>query len=372
VGTNAGLPIIDAREASTAMSTRAAAEPDRVLEVAVRAGRLAATLCTSVLAEAPGGPQALEKAAGEPVTIADYGAQALILRTIREAFPDHAIVAEEAAGHLRHDVEPPVQARVAALVGRALGGAVAFEQVCEWLDHAGRPGSDFRWTVDPLDGTKGFLRGDQYAIAIGLLREGRPWAGVLVCPHLGAALAGPGREAPAARGFVFAAAHGRGATAAPMAGGAWQPIRATATGDPRSARIVASVEARHGDPHLVGAVAEDLGLAGGAVRVDSQVKYAVLARGEAEIYLRPRSSPEYREKVWDHAAGVVVLEEAGGRVTDMDGRPLDFSAGARLEHNRGLLATNGPLHDSTLRAIGRMEARGGQDAGGAGSANSRP
>jgi 3'(2'), 5'-bisphosphate nucleotidase len=216
-----------------------------------------------------------------------------------------------------------------------------------------------QWTVDPLDGTKGFLRGDQYAIAIGVLREGRPWAGVLVCPQLGAELGARSRP-----GFVFAAARGRGATMAPTAGGPSQTIRASATGDPRSARLVASVEARHGDPLLVRAVAEDLGLGGAAVPVDSQVKYAVLARGEAEIYLRPRSTPDYRERVWDHAAGVVVLEEAGGRVTDMDGRLLDFTRGRRLEANRGVLATNGFLHERTLEAIRRREADG-PGAGGA-------
>jgi len=55
--------------------------------------------------------------------------------------------------------------------------------------------------------------------------------------------------------------------------------------------------------------------------------------------------------VWDHAAGVLIVEEAGGRVTDLLGKPIDFTHGARLEHNRGILATNGPLHDDVLAAI---------------------
>jgi 3'(2'), 5'-bisphosphate nucleotidase len=335
------------------MGARAARDAGEVLDVAIRAGTLAATLCREVQAAGPGAPEALAKGGGEPVTVGDYGAQALILRAIHEAFPDDAIVAEEAAADLRGTLDPRVQGRVAALVGRALGTDVAFDRICEWLDHRGRAGSDLQWTVDPLDGTKGFLRGGQYAIAIGILKEGQPWAGVLVCPRLGAALAGPGDG-----GIVFAAARGRGATAAPASGGAAQPIRATAAGDPRSARLVASVEAGHGDPHLVRAVVEGLGLGGGTVQVDSQVKYAVLARGEAEIYLRPRSRPDYRERVWDHAAGVVILEEAGGRVTDLDGRVLDFTLGGRLEANRGVLATNGLLHDRTLEAIRRGEGEG--------------
>jgi len=83
----------------------------------------------------------------------------------------------------------------------------------------------------------------------------------------------------------------------------------------------------------------------------------VVARGEGEIYLRPRSRPDYRENIWDHAAGVVVLEEAGGRVTDLDGRDLDFTRGRKLVDNRGVLATNGHVHEAVLESLRRVEAR---------------
>jgi 3'(2'), 5'-bisphosphate nucleotidase len=92
------------------------------------------------------------------------------------------------------------------------------------------------------------------------------------------------------------------------------------------------------------------------VRLDSQVKYAAVAAGEAEIYLRPRSRPDYRENVWDHAAGVAVVEHAGGRVTDLDGRVLDFRHGRRLEENRGVLATNGAVHDLMLDVLSELLA----------------
>ena len=64
-------------------------------------------------------------------------------------------------------------------------------------------------------------------------------------------------------------------------------------------------------------------------------------------------APDYREKIWDHAGGVVVLEEAGGRVTDIEGNPYDFTRGRRLEGNVGLLASNGALHAAALEAIRR-------------------
>ena len=99
------------------------------------------------------------------------------------------------------------------------------------------------------------------------------------------------------------------------------------------------------------------GLRGGFVRVDSQVKYAVLARGEAEVYLRPQSKPSWRDQAWDHVAGVAVAGEAGATCTDQDGKALDFSHGRRLEANRGILTTNGPLHGAIVEAIRRAEVR---------------
>jgi 3'(2'), 5'-bisphosphate nucleotidase len=87
--------------------------------------------------------------------------------------------------------------------------------------------------------------------------------------------------------------------------------------------------------------------------MDSQAKYAVLAAGGADVLVRlmSPSRPDYKEMIWDQAAGSIVIEEAGGRVSDLDGRALDFSHGRRLERNRGILATNGRLHDTVLKAL---------------------
>ncbi len=78
--------------------------------------------------------------------------------------------------------------------------------------------------------------------------------------------------------------------------------------------------------------------------MDSQAKYAVVARGEADIYMRLPTRADYEEKIWDHAAGVLILLEAGGAVSDIDGVDLDFTRGRTLSANRGILATNGRLH----------------------------
>ena len=77
--------------------------------------------------------------------------------------------------------------------------------------------------------------------------------------------------------------------------------------------------------------------------MDSQAKYAVVARGEADIYLRLPTRADYREKIWDHAAGHLIVAEAGGVVTDIAGRPLEFHHGRELTANRGVIVTNGRI-----------------------------
>ncbi|TAH37345.1 MAG: 3'(2'),5'-bisphosphate nucleotidase [Planctomycetota bacterium] len=316
---------------------------DRILEVAQRAGRAAARLCQAVLAEAPASPDAMAKLGEGPVTVADYGSQALILKAVAEAFPDHAVIAEEGSAHLREHTGDASTEQIIRLVSRELGQKVDFDQICAWIDHKGAAEAEFTWAIDPIDGTKGFLRREQYAVAIGILRHGQPHAGVLACPSLDG-------------GMQFSAARGRGTTAVPLAKGPPQRVHVTSFSDPAKVRVLGSVEAAHGDPKVVKAVIDDLKLTGGMVRIDSMVKYAVVARGEAEVYLRPRNKPDYRENIWDHAAGVIVTEEAGGRVSDLDGRPLDFSRGKRLEDNRGVLATNGVVHAAILESLRRVEA----------------
>jgi 3'(2'), 5'-bisphosphate nucleotidase len=120
--------------------------------------------------------------------------------------------------------------------------------------------------------------------------------------------------------------------------------------DSAAATFCESVEAAHAAHSVQAGIARRLGITREPYRIDSQCKYAVLARGEASIYLRLPRDESYREKVWDHAAGAIVIEEAGGRVSDLDGNPLDFSGGRRLTTGRGIIATNGLLHDAVLQA----------------------
>ncbi len=334
----------------------------RILEVAQAAGRQAAALCRAVHATTP---ESMDKSDKSPVTIADYGSQALILRALGAAFPMHGVISEEGSEHLRASAGEEGAARIVGLVNDVISDDPAdsaeagsatpadFDQVCAWIDHAGAADAEFTWAIDPIDGTKGFLRRQQYAIAIGLLRDGVPFAGVMVCPNLPVDLARPDGQL----GVMYVAAMGLGTSRIPLDGGTVGPAITSEGIDPGKWRVLGSVESAHGDPKLVVRMMEEAGILGGFVRYDSQVKYGIIAEGAAEIYLRPRSRPDYRENIWDHVAGVIVAQEAGGKVTDMDGKPLDFTLGSKLLENRGVLATaGGAVHDTVVNGIAEAEA----------------
>ncbi len=290
--------------------------------------------------------QAISKEDRSPVTVADFAVQAVVAHMLKRAFPADPLVGEEAGDALRRDpATGELVARYAArLVPEATPAAVA-----DWID-AGReqPGSRF-WALDPVDGTKGFLRGDQYAVALALLRDGQVMVGALGCPNLNRNL----DPEPGGEGALLIAVRGEGAHLGSLSGEHSRRLRVSDCADPTRARLLRSFESAHTSDAGTEAFVAALGMAGQPVKMDSQAKYALLAAGKAEALLRllSPSQPDYREKIWDQAAGSIILEEAGGRITDLAGRPLDFSAGRTLARNRGVLATNGRLHEAALAAL---------------------
>ena len=116
-------------------------------------------------------------------------------------------------------------------------------------------------------------------------------------------------------------------------------------GDDRDDLVVESFERCGGE---IDRVVEILGVSSPTLRLDGQTKYAAVARGRSSVFLDLSNDTA---KVWDHAAGRIVVEEAGGKVTDTNGEPLDFSQGRMLESNFGIVATNGIFHDAALDAI---------------------
>ncbi|QDT14707.1 3'(2'),5'-bisphosphate nucleotidase [Alienimonas californiensis] len=325
------------------------------LAAAVQAGRWAAAACRAVRSAAD--PSALDKSDKSPVTVADFAAQALVCRALAEAFPNDPVVGEEDAAALRSGEQAKFASQVldaVNLAGRQFDlPAATLDDVLGWIDRGGAEGGGRFWTVDPIDGTKGFLRGGQYAVAIALIENGVPTVGVLACPNLPR----NGGDDAGDTGALFAARRGDGATVRSLGTNSTPTaIFTSPQADPAAARVCESVESGHTAHGAAAEIAARLGVSAEPLRLDSQAKYAEVARGGAEIYLRLPTRPGYVERIWDHAAGVAVIEEAGGRVTDVDGRPLDFTHGRGLERNRGVIATNGPLHDAVLEAAAAVLA----------------
>ncbi len=323
---------------------------NREKEVAIDAVTKAATLCKMVRAEMVGA-DALEKGDKSPVTIADFGAQALVCQCLTRAFPQDTIVAEEDSTDLRQpDAAYATKLTQVTQYVQWFHPDIAPATVCDWIDAGNGSVTDRYWTLDPIDGTKGFLRNDQYAVALALVEQGQVKVGALACPALPLDINDPRSET----GVLFIAVRGEGAAMAPLGSTSFAPIRVTQEADEARLRFAESVEAAHGDHALQQAVAQAVGIRQPSLRMDSQAKYGAVARGDAALYLRLPSTkyPNYREKIWDHAAGTLIVEEAGGRVTDMYGQPLDFASDYKMHHNRGVIVSNGALHPAVIEVLG--------------------
>jgi len=318
-------------------------------EIALAAVSEAAKLCQLVRTEMVGAVS-LEKGDRSPVTVADFGSQALVCRVLTQAFPRDVIVAEEDSTQLQEPENSSKLAQVTRYVQRFIPGASS-TAVCDWLDAGnGRVGPRY-WTLDPIDGTKGFLRNDQYAVALALVEGGEVKVAALACPALSADLDNPDPQDDT--GVLFVAVRGEGVQMTPLGRAAFRSIQVSSQTGAPGLRFVESVESAHGHHELQQAVAQAVGITRPSLRMDSQAKYGAVARGDAALYLRlpsPRS-PDYREKIWDHAAGSLIVEEAGGRVSDMYGQPLDFASSHKLQNNRGVVVSNGAIHAAVIEAL---------------------
>lgn len=213
-----------------------------------------------------------------PVTIADRAAELIILAALAKAAPGVPVVAEEEV---------------------AAGRIPAFD--------------DTYFLVDPLDGTKEFIRGgDDYTVNIGLIAGGAPLLGAVFAP---------------ARGTIYAGLAGEGAWLQDGDG------RRTIQVRERGPAITAVASKSHFNQPTADYLAEAVGECD-YVGIGSSLKFCILAEGKADIY--PRLAPTSE---WDTAAGHAVLLAAGGRVDGPDGDALRY--GKRAFLNRGFVATAG-------------------------------
>ena len=346
------------------------------LEVAELAVQRATLLTKKVFHEKAKGT--LSKDDKSPVTIGDFGAQALIIHAIKQIFPDDEVVGEEEASSLRddHSLRDQIWSLVEgtkltdAGAEKVVGGPIpSVEAMLNAIDAGNSSGGNNGriWALDPIDGTKGFLRGGQYAVCLALMVDGDVKVGVLGCPNLpvddSALLStdvGVDQTDSEGKGVLFAAVAGQGATSRALGTGGLaksQPIHMKPVEDITQATFCESVEAGHSSHGDQFAIATKLGVTKQSVRMDSQAKYGSIARGAGDIYLRLPVRADYQEKIWDHAAGDLIVREAGGEVTDSLGKRLDFSKGRTLAENKGVVAAPAAVHGKVLEVVKEVLAK---------------
>ncbi len=264
------------------MSFPTPAELARYRDFAGRTARLAGALVREKL---KGAKTFTSKTADmDLVTETDVAAEKLIIAEIRREFPDHGILGEESTGNI--------------------------------VSKTG-----LTWIIDPIDGTTNFAHGHLIVgVSIGLAYEGRPVAGCVYCPALDE---------------EFLAAKGLGAT---LNG---EPIRVSAVTS-LSKSLLASgfpYDLRDRPDHYLAFWRPMLMIAHGVRRLGSaSIDLCWVAAGRLEGYW------EENLKAWDIAAGIIVLEEAGGRVSDFGEKPHHLD-------RKELLATNGAVHGEMARAL---------------------
>jgi 3'(2'), 5'-bisphosphate nucleotidase len=316
--------------------------------VAVEAVLKACFLCSEVQsAHLSGG--VVSKEDRSPVTVADLSTQAIVSDLLAADFSEIPLVSEEDSAVLKDPRNTKLKDLVAGYVRRFSAHLNDEDEIFRAIDRGkAQGGSKGRfWTLDPIDGTKGFLRGDQYVIALALIEEGEVVLAVMGCPSL--PFHSLKEQDP--RGCVFVAVKSDGTFMRSLDDPEEKRVHVSALSNPAEALFCESVESEHSSHDQMARIVAALGAKRPPLRMDSQAKYGILARGEGTVYLRLPTKKSYVEKIWDHAAGVLIVEQAGGRVTDLAGKPLDFSRGRTLDNNRGIVATNGSLHERMLEAV---------------------
>ncbi|KAJ2033718.1 3'(2'),5'-bisphosphate nucleotidase [Coemansia sp. S3946] len=347
-------PLTSARNISTRLEYLA-----KERAVAIEAVERASQVCQAVFKRLITA-ETLTKKDKSPVTVADFGAQAVVNHILERHFPDDPVVGEEDSKDLQGEDGRVLREKVTELVNATTGDAMSSDEasypmrpdILRAIDrgqYAGGP-QGRHWTLDPIDGTKGFLRGEQFAVCLALIIDGQVELGVVGCPNLPYDMSKPDGE----RGVLMVAVKGQGAFQRKLSTDSLEketPVYVSRVQSTADAVFCESVEAQHSDHSSNFIIAQLLGITKPSVRMDSQCKYASVARGDAEIYLRLPVSETYVEKIWDHASGNIIIHEAGGRVSDINGKPLDFSIGRTLSANRGVVAASAKIFDEVISAV---------------------
>ncbi|RCK58099.1 3'(2'),5'-bisphosphate nucleotidase 1 [Candida viswanathii] len=287
------------------------------LEVATlavkRASLLTKHLSDTIVQTAKSGT--LTKDDKSPVTVGDFALQAIINNAIKSNFPDDEIVGEEDSLELRENGDLAAET---AEYGDVVGTLTSPDEIYRSIDF-------------------GDSKGDQFAVCLALIEDGQVVLGVIGCPNLAQHIVS-NKEHSGVVGGLYSAIKGVGSYYSEL----------FTSGDPRELKVVEGVEKGHSSHSTQAQIKAQLGfdpetVAQQTINLDSQVKYCVLASGQADIYLRLPISDTYREKIWDHAAGNVLVYEAGGQL-------LDFGKGRTLD-SQGVIAANREIFPKVIEAV---------------------
>ncbi|CAN8264461.1 unnamed protein product [Cochlearia groenlandica] len=303
------------------------------------------------------------KSDDSPVTVADYGSQAVVSLVLERELKKEpvSLVAEEDSGELRKVAAETVLARITELVKDTLAtdesyadSPLSSDDVLNAIDQGKSEGGPKgrHWILDPIGGTRGFIRGEQYAIGLALLVEGKVVLGVMACPKLPFTTTDTSnnteKSSPEKMGCLFYGAVGTGTYVQSLnADSPPEKVEVSNIDDPAKASFF---ESYHTPVPIHNTIAKKLGIKDSPIKINSQTKYAALSRGDGEVYLRFTRKPR-PESIWNHAAGSILVSEAGGKVTDAAGNPLDFSKGKYLDYKRGIVVTTQKLFPRLLKAV---------------------
>ena len=304
-----------------------------------------------------------------PVTMADFAAQAVLIKTVREAFPDDAFLGEEDSSALRDD--EPLRDKVHQLMLSVRNETdwhdnkatphqtMSVEEMLDLIDLGGRgTGSAGRfWVMDPIDGTAAFLKGQQYAVSLALIYDGIEVIGILGCPNIRAeaTLVSENDIDKIGLGIMLTAVRGQGSTIRAM----------TLNGLGGALRLNDLMQSVSNKLHIVDCAADTTHrhdvIAKLAARYhtrfpsteiwSSHIRYAALIVGGGDVHIWVPAGPRSKMYIWDHAGAQLILTELGGKVTDLDGKDIDFRAGRDLNRNRGMVVARGSVHQSILGAM---------------------
>lgn len=271
---------------------------------------------------------------GSFVTPADYAVQYCLQKKLSTTFPHIPFIGEEVLDPVsdKHKINSILE-----FIHR-LDSQVTPEDLLETLS-PNQEASTLYWLVDPIDGTSGFIKNRFFASAVSLIYEDKPILAVMACPCTDR------------HTFkIYSAAKNYGVS---LFGTAIETRHYLKSGETLTGKFCeASLAARNQQHHATRLLSLSLPGQPQACRVDSQYKYAMVAEGAVDFFIRyPFAISQAR--AWDHAPGAFLVEESGGVVSDIFGNSLNYRREDFILENHPIILASGnaEIHRITLDAL---------------------